>query len=426
MRRWEAALAVARDEVGPAGRKCDSAIVALGKTGGQELNYVSDVDVLYVGEPALDEAGEPACSSGEAITVATKLVGALTRVCSAYTAAGTIWELDAALRPEGKAGPLVRTLASHLTYYQKWAKNWEFQAMLKARPMAGDRALAQDFVDLVSPMVWRVAENDQFVSETQAMRRRVIALLPPREADREIKLGAGGLRDVEFSVQLIQLVHGRADDRVRQAGTLAALAKLIEHGYVGRSDGGDLDAAYRLMRLLEHRIQLEKMRRTHLMPDDELSLRRLGARRGTGRPGGDDRTLARGQAAGAQAAPAAVLLAAARGGGEDPVRGRPIDLLRRRGAARGPWVTPTHRPPSGTSRPCRKACRDRPRSSANSCPRCSVGSPPAPTPTMRYWRSAKCRRPWDAPTGTCGRCVTVTRWPNGWPGSCRPAATPWT
>src|SRR6478609_6666210 len=129
-------------------------------------------------------------------------------------------------------------------------------------------------------MVWRVAENDQFVSETQARRRRVIALLPPREADREIKLGAGGLRDVEFSVQLIQLVHGRADDRVRQAGTLAALAKLIEHGYVGRSDGGDLDAAYRLMRLLEHRIQLEKMRRTHLMPDDQLSLRRLA--RGVG------------------------------------------------------------------------------------------------------------------------------------------------
>jgi len=149
----EAALAVARDEV-PGWPKVRLGIVALGKTGGQELNYVSDVDVLYVGEPALDEPGEPACSSGEAITVATKLVGALTRVCSAYTAAGTIWELDAALRPEGKAGPLVRTLASHLTYYQKWAKNWEFQAMLKARPMAGDRALAQDFVDLVSPMVW--------------------------------------------------------------------------------------------------------------------------------------------------------------------------------------------------------------------------------------------------------------------------------
>jgi len=270
----ETALALARGEV-PGWEGARLGIVALGKTGGQELNYVSDVDVLYIAEPSLAASGEPTCSTAEALAVATKLVGALTRVCSAHTAAGTIWQIDAALRPEGNAGQLVRTLASHEAYYAKWAKNWEFQAMLKARAMAGDLALARDFVDMVTPMVWRVAENDQFVSETQAMRRRVIALLPAREADREIKLGAGGLRDVEFSVQLIQLVHGRADDRVRQAGTLAALAKLIEFGYVGRSDGHDLDSAYRLMRVLEHRIQLCRMRRTHLMPDDELDLRRL-------------------------------------------------------------------------------------------------------------------------------------------------------
>ena len=275
----EAALALARGEV-PGWPTAQLGIIALGKTGGQELNYVSDVDVLYVAEPALDENGQPVCSSSAAIAVATKLASALSRVCSAHTAAGTIWPIDAALRPEGKAGPLVRTLASHRAYYDKWAKNWEFQAMLKARAMAGDLTLAQEFVTLVRPRVWSVAENDQFVTETQAMRRRVIALLPPREADREIKLGAGGLRDVEFSVQLIQLVHGRADERVRQTGTLTALAKLIEYGYVGRSDGKDLDASYRLMRLLEHRIQLEKMRRTHLMPEDELSLRRLA--RGSG------------------------------------------------------------------------------------------------------------------------------------------------
>lgn len=269
----EAALALARGEV-PGWEQARMGIVALGKTGGQELNYVSDVDVLYLAEPAVVD-GQEVCTSSEAVATAAKLVAALTRVCSAHTPAGTIWQLDAALRPEGKAGPLVRSLASHRVYYEKWAKNWEFQAMLKARPMAGDLALAQDFVAMVSPLVWQVAENDQFVRETQAMRRRVIALLPPREADREIKLGAGGLRDVEFSVQLIQLVHGRADDRVRQRGTLPALAKLIELGYVGRADGKDLDHSYRLMRLLEHRIQLAKLRRTHLMPEDPPSLRRL-------------------------------------------------------------------------------------------------------------------------------------------------------
>ena len=281
----ETALALARGEV-PGWEYTRLGIVALGKTGAQELNYISDVDVLYIAEAAVDEDGEPVCDTARAVTIATKLVGALTRICSAHTAAGTIWQIDAALRPEGKAGPLVRTLASHTAYYEKWAKNWEFQAMLKARPMAGDLELASEFVAMVTPMVWHVAENDQFVSETQAMRRRVISLLPAREAEREIKLGAGGLRDVEFSVQLIQLVHGRADDRVRQRGTLAALEKLIEFGYVGRSDGKDLDAAYRLLRLLEHRIQLEKMRRTHLMPTDELSLRRLA--RGVGLADADE------------------------------------------------------------------------------------------------------------------------------------------
>ncbi len=270
----ETALALARSEVAN-WELARLGVVALGKTGAEELNYVSDVDVLYVAEPALLEDGSPACTAQEAVAIGTRLAGALTRVCSAHTGAGTIWQIDAALRPEGKAGPLVRTLASMGTYYAKWAKNWEFQAMLKARPMAGDLALAGDFCDLISPLVWQVAENDQFVSEVQAMRKRVISLLPPREAQREIKLGAGGLRDVEFSVQLLQLVHGRADERVRLAGTLPGLAKLIELGYVGRSDGHDLDAAYRFLRLLEHRIQLSKLRRTHLMPEDELALRRL-------------------------------------------------------------------------------------------------------------------------------------------------------
>ena len=270
----ETALALARGEV-PGWEKCRLGIVALGKTGARELNYVSDVDVLYVAEPACDADGEPVCDLGTAVGLATRLVSALSRVCSAHTGAGTIWQIDAALRPEGKAGPLVRTLASHRAYYEKWAKNWEFQAMLKARPMAGDLALAQAFVDIVWPMVWRVADNDEFVGEVQAMRRRVISLLPAREASTEIKLGAGGLRDVEFSVQLLQLVHGRADERLRLRGTFEALDALVDHGYVGRADGFDLATAYRLQRLLEHRIQLYRLRRTHLMPDDETNQRWL-------------------------------------------------------------------------------------------------------------------------------------------------------
>ncbi len=270
----ETALALARGEV-PNSELTRLGVIALGKTGAQELNYVSDVDVLFVAEPALDEAGAPACGTDKAVDIAGRLASALMRICSANTAAGTIWQVDSALRPEGKAGPLVRSLASHRAYYGKWAKNWEFQAMLKARPMAGDLDLGHQFVDIVWPLVWQVADDDQFVAETQAMRRRVVSLLPPAQAENEIKLGAGGLRDVEFSVQLLQLVHGRGDERLRLRGTFEALDELIAHGYVGRADGHDLNTAYRLQRLLEHRIQLHKLRRTHLMPSDELNQRWL-------------------------------------------------------------------------------------------------------------------------------------------------------
>ena len=220
----EAALAIARAKVGDNALKTRLAVVGLGKCGAQELNYVSDVDVLFVAEPALDSDGEPLLASDAAITTATRMAAELTRICSAHTKAGTIWEVDANLRPEGRSGQLVRTLASHETYYQKWAKTWEFQAMLKARPSAGDLELGQAFVDMVAPLVWTSAERENFVSDSQAMRKRVVAHIPARDAGRELKLGEGGLRDVEFSVQILQLVHGRADERLRVASDAGSAA----------------------------------------------------------------------------------------------------------------------------------------------------------------------------------------------------------
>ncbi|HEY5821563.1 MAG TPA: bifunctional [glutamine synthetase] adenylyltransferase/[glutamine synthetase]-adenylyl-L-tyrosine phosphorylase [Propionibacteriaceae bacterium] len=272
----ESALAIGRAKLGPDALKTRLAVVGLGKCGAQELNYVSDVDVLFVAEPVLDEHDQPLITPDTAVTLATRLAAEMTRICSAHTAAGTIWEVDAALRPEGKAGQLVRRLASHRTYYEKWAKTWEFQAMLKARPCAGDLALGEDFVAMISPMVWRAAERDNFVSDTQAMRKRVVAHIPAREQGRELKLGEGGLRDVEFSVQLLQLVHGRVDERVRTRATLAALRTLVDNGYVGREDGKTFALSYRFLRTLEHRIQLFNLRRTHVLPNTDADLRRLG------------------------------------------------------------------------------------------------------------------------------------------------------
>lgn len=266
----EAALVIARAELGDQSQACDFAVIGMGKTGGRELNYVSDVDVIFVAEPreGVDEA--------VAVAAASALATHLMRACSTSTGEGTLWPVDAALRPEGKNGPLVRTVESHRAYYERWAKTWEFQALLKARPVAGDRELGAAYLDAVRPMVWQAASRENFVEDVQAMRRRVEQHVPAAEADRQLKLGPGGLRDVEFSVQLLQLVHGRADESLRSGTTLEALDALARGGYVGREDAATLDASYRLLRVLEHRIQLYRLRRTHLMPTAQDDLRRLG------------------------------------------------------------------------------------------------------------------------------------------------------
>ncbi len=266
----EAALHIARTEVGESSGLFRLCVIGMGKGGARELNYVSDVDVIFVAEP-VEGADENAAMKAAAAVAATMM-----RVCSDHTPEGTLWPVDAALRPEGRSGPLVRTLSSHASYYQRWAKTWEFQALLKARPIAGDRALGESYMETIAPLVWSAAERPDFVTDVQAMRRRVVEHIPAGEADRQIKLGPGGLRDIEFAVQLLQLVHGRSDTSLRSPNTLSALAALTAGGYVGREDGASLADAYRFLRTLEHRIQLSRLRRTHVMPDDEDMLRVLG------------------------------------------------------------------------------------------------------------------------------------------------------
>ena len=197
------------------------------------------------------------------------------QVCERSTPEGSIFPVDPNLRPEGRQGPLVRTLASHLAYYDRWAKTWEFQALLKARAAAGDLDLGERYVAKVSPLVWQASQRENFVEDVQAMRRRVEATLPKNMAGRELKLGPGGLRDIEFAVQLLQLVHGRADERLRAPATLPALKALADGGYVGRADADDLAGAYRFLRRTEHLLQLHALRRTHTLPTDPEVLRRL-------------------------------------------------------------------------------------------------------------------------------------------------------
>ena len=274
----EAALAIARYQLPPGSAPARLAVIAMGKCGGRELNYASDVDVIFVGASAETAGAGPAGAEADAATLRTanQLAAGLIRTCSQSTAEGALFPVDPNLRPEGRDGPLVRTLASHVAYYQRWAKTWEFQALLKARPVAGDRELGQAYLEALSPMVWQASRRPHFVADVQAMRRRVIGNLAPGEAPRQLKLGPGGLRDIEFAVQLLQLVHGRTDESLHERGTLPALAALARGGYVGREDAASMAAAYRFLRTVEHLLQLRQLRRTHTLPEDPAALRRLG------------------------------------------------------------------------------------------------------------------------------------------------------
>ncbi len=242
-----AALRLAQAERGAAPKL---AVLAMGKCGGRELNYVSDVDVIFV------------CAGDDDLADAQVIAARMMQICGQAA-----WPLDAGLRPEGSQGPLVRTLAAHIAYYKRWARTWEFQALLKARPAAGDFDLGEQWLTALQPLIWHAAERPEAVEDVRAMRRRIIENVPTKERDREIKRGPGGLRDIEFAVQLLQLVHGRGDEELRSSSTLDALAALTRGGYVGRRDGEALADAYRFLRVVEHRLQLQRLRRNHTVPD---------------------------------------------------------------------------------------------------------------------------------------------------------------
>src|SRR6266700_2737968 len=225
------------------------AILAMGKLGGRELNYVSDIDVLFCHEAA----------SGAEAELAGKLAGAIARELIAGlggpTPEGPGFQVDPNLRPEGRNGPLTRTLGSYLAYWDRWAEPWELQALIKVRPAAGDRRVYPERFDPAT------------VAAVRHMKARVESSRAARAGgELQVKLGPGGLRDIEFAVQLLQLVHGRHDPALRSGTTLVALERLTAAGFVGRADAAQLADAYRFLRTVEHRLQLADERRTHTIP----------------------------------------------------------------------------------------------------------------------------------------------------------------
>ncbi len=237
-------------------------VIAMGKLGGRELNYASDVDVLFV------SAGDQV----DAEATARRLLA----VMAEPSPSGIVFRTDAALRPEGRAGSLTRSLDSYAAWYERWAQTWEFQALIKARPVAGDPELAARFTELVEPFVWPEVLGPDAVRAVRAMKARAEGETHRRGLDeRELKRGRGGIRDIEFAVQLLQLVHGRHDPTIRSANTLDALAQLVAAGYINDRDAMPFDAAYRFLRTVEHRLQLWDEQQTHTLPTDRAARTRL-------------------------------------------------------------------------------------------------------------------------------------------------------
>ncbi|HZQ58606.1 MAG TPA: bifunctional [glutamine synthetase] adenylyltransferase/[glutamine synthetase]-adenylyl-L-tyrosine phosphorylase [Acidimicrobiales bacterium] len=225
------------------------AVIAMGKYGGQELNYASDVDVMFVGD-------------GD--------------VRGPLTAARQCFRVDADLRPEGRSGALVRTIDAFAAYWERWAQTWEFQALLKARPAAGDAELGDRFARRAADAVWQRPFGADELREVRAMKARAEGEVHRKGlSDRELKRGRGGIRDIEFAVQLLQLVHGRADPTLRSPNTLSALATLGDAGYVDPADAAALAGAYRFLRAVEHRLQLWDEAQVHAVPTDFVAVERL-------------------------------------------------------------------------------------------------------------------------------------------------------
>jgi [glutamine synthetase] adenylyltransferase / [glutamine synthetase]-adenylyl-L-tyrosine phosphorylase len=241
------------DHLGPDDRL---AVIGMGKLGAAELNYASDVDVVLVGE-------------GDPDRLARAARGLLDH-------AGRAFRVDANLRPEGRDGPLVRSLASYEAYWERWAQPWERQALLKAAPAAGDPGLGTAWSAAAQRRLWEEPFGADELRHVRTLKVRAEAEARRRDGrDRDVKRGPGGIRDVEFSVQLLQLVHGRLDAELRTRGTLDALDELRRGGYVDPDDAAVLSDSYRFLRRVEHVVQLEEERQTHAVPVDRDRRRRV-------------------------------------------------------------------------------------------------------------------------------------------------------
>ncbi len=252
------------------------AVLGMGKLGGGELNYSSDIDLVYV------YARDGELPGGRTVReLATRVGEEVTRALAEVTADGFCFRVDLRLRPGGGEGPVAVSQAAALSYYESWGQTWERAAWLKARAVAGDRALGGALLAELEPFVYRRYLDFGTLADLEAMKRKVdVSLRDPAARARDVKLGRGGIREVEFFVQAQQLVHAGKDARLRVRGTLPALERLAVCGYVPAAQAAELAQAYRFLRDVEHKLQVVHQRQTHRLPDDPTEATHLARRLG--------------------------------------------------------------------------------------------------------------------------------------------------
>ncbi len=260
------------------GARAGFAVLALGKLGGRELNYSSDIDLLFLYGGNGETDGAHVITNKEFFT---KVANQLTNLLSTYTATGTCYRVDLRLRPEGTLGEICASLEGAKEYYSKRARDWELQMLIKARPAAGDLAVGQALLHFVHPFIYSTTLDFSTVENVSVTRERLSEKLARKRLKRDqldVKLAPGGIRDIEFLAQCLQRLHGARDWSVRHTGTLFALSSLLNRDMLSETEHGYLTEAYQFLRHLEHRLQFEEDRQTHTLPSNPLQLERVARR----------------------------------------------------------------------------------------------------------------------------------------------------
>ncbi|HWR71901.1 MAG TPA: glutamate-ammonia-ligase adenylyltransferase, partial [Nitrospirota bacterium] len=275
------------------------AVIAMGKLGGGELNFSSDIDLMYV--YTADGETEGVRSPEGAVTgrisnheFFIKLAEKLSAAIGKATEDGFVFRVDLRLRPEGQRGPLAQSLGGYEIYYESWGQAWERAALVKARPVAGDEAVAREFLSRITPFVYRKYLDYGAIVELKEMKQKINREVQQKGREhRDVKLGYGGIREIEFLVQSLQLIYGGRDRTLRERNTLKALHTLSQKGLLTYQEAADLSKAYMFLRTVEHRLQMLDDRQTQLLPAGGQELRALARRSGYLDPGKETDMLLR-------------------------------------------------------------------------------------------------------------------------------------